>query len=111
MIVQPSGSPLVSSAASGSAPKLAIAQLIELVQRFSPEQQQQVLDFVEFLAQKNRLQASQKTIWEEIDELMAEVPDEVWEKVPTDGSYIRVNHSPDYGATLMGDRSISHTPY
>jgi hypothetical protein len=52
-----------------------------------PDRQQEVLDFVEFLAQKNQPQPPQKTIWEKIDECMAEVPDEEWEKVPTDGSY------------------------
>lgn len=53
----------------------------------TPEQQQEVLDFVEFLAQKYQPPADQQTIWQKIDELMAEVPDEEWEKVPTDGSY------------------------
>lgn len=51
------------------------------------EQQQQVLEFVRSLAQKNSSQPLRKTIWEKIDEAMAEVPDEEWEKVPTDGSY------------------------
>ncbi len=53
----------------------------------APAQQQQVLDFVEFLVQKNQPSEPQKTIWQKIDELMAEVPDEQWAMVPTDGSY------------------------
>jgi Protein of unknown function (DUF2281) len=57
------------------------------LQCLDPEQQQQVLNFVEFLVQKNQLQEPQKTIWEKIDEAMAEVPNEAWEKMPTDGSY------------------------
>jgi hypothetical protein len=57
------------------------------LQRLTPAQQQQVLDFVEFLAQKDPLPPPQKTIWEKIRERMAEVPDEEWELVPTDGSY------------------------
>jgi Protein of unknown function (DUF2281) len=57
------------------------------VQALPPERQQQVLDFVEFLAQKNQPPEEKKTIWEDIDELMAEVPDEEWDQVPTDGSY------------------------
>jgi Protein of unknown function (DUF2281) len=57
------------------------------VQALPPERQQQVLDFVEFLAQKDAPQPPQETIWEKIRGHMAEVPDEEWEKVPTDGSY------------------------
>lgn len=55
--------------------------------RLPPEQQQYVLDFVEFLAQKHQPPEDKQTIWQKIDELMAEVPDEEWEQVPTDGSY------------------------
>jgi hypothetical protein len=53
----------------------------------NPEQQKQILNFAEFLVQKNQPQEPQKTIWEKIDESMANVPDEAWEKVLTDGSY------------------------
>lgn len=64
---------------------------LEIIQtklhHLSLEQQQEVLDFVEFLVQKHQIPEPKKTIWEKIDERMAEVPDEVWEKVPTDGSY------------------------
>ena len=61
-----------------------------------PEQQQEVLEFV------NRLQHGSasaeatsptepniKTLWEEIDEIVSDVPLEVWEQVPADGS---LNH-------------------
>ena len=79
MIAQPSDS---------TATTPALWQRIQAkVQALPPERQQQVLDFVDFLAQKTQPQPPQKTIWEEIDEHMAKVPDEVWEKVPTDGSY------------------------
>jgi Protein of unknown function (DUF2281) len=57
------------------------------VQTLSTERQQQVLDFVEFLAQQNSPQPPQQTIWEKIDETMAKLPDEVWDDSPTDGSY------------------------
>lgn len=57
------------------------------VKIFSPEQQQQVLDFVEFLAQKHPPQLPQKNIWEKIRECTAQIPDEEWAKMPTDGSY------------------------
>ncbi len=57
------------------------------VQTLTPEQQQQVLDFAEFLAQKNLSQPAQKSIWEKIDERIAQIPPEEREKMPTDGSY------------------------
>ncbi len=57
------------------------------LQSLSPEQQQQVLDFVEFLAQKTQPKEPKKTIWDVIDERIEKIPDEEWEKMPTDGSY------------------------
>jgi hypothetical protein len=47
------------------------------------EQQQQVLDFVEFLQQKH---VPEKPIWEKIAAIVEQAPLEVWEQVPTDGA-------------------------
>jgi hypothetical protein len=79
MVAQPSDSAAI-------APEL-LQTIQTKVRSLPPERQQQVLDFVEFLAQKTQSQPPQKTIWEKIRERMAEVPDEEWENVPTDGSY------------------------
>lgn len=64
-----------------------IAEAIEVIRSFSPEQQQQALDFVEFLAQKHQIQPPRKTIWEKMRERAAQIPAEEWEKWPIDGSY------------------------
>jgi hypothetical protein len=57
------------------------------VQTLSVEQQQLVLAFVEFLAQKKQPQASEKSLWDVLDEAAASIPPEEREKMPTDGSY------------------------
>ena len=57
------------------------------LQSLSPEQQQQVLDFVEFLAQKTQPKEPKKTIRDVIDERVEKIPAEEWEKMLTDGSY------------------------
>jgi hypothetical protein len=56
------------------------------VQVLSPAQQQEVLDFVEFLAQKNRPEA-QKKIWDILDQAANSIPPEERAKMPPDGSY------------------------
>jgi hypothetical protein len=61
-----------------------LEQIQTKVQTFSPEQQQQVLDFVEFLAQKHQPPVPQKSIWEKIRDCTAQIPDEEWEKMPTE---------------------------
>ena len=57
--------------------------ITQALQQLSPEQQQQVLDFAEFLVQKSK---PRKPAWEKIRELSAQVPDGVWAQVPTDGA-------------------------
>jgi Protein of unknown function (DUF2281) len=63
-----------------------IEQIVEKLQHLAPEQQQQMLDFVEFLVQKHSPQPPPKTIWEKIRERTARIPPEEWEHMPTDGS-------------------------
>ncbi len=77
MIAQPSDSTTTLS---------LIAVIQAKLEALSPEQQQQVVDFVEFLVQKNSPQPPPKTIWEKIRERAARIPHEEWENLPTDGS-------------------------
>lgn len=65
--------------------------------RVLPEDQQaEVLKFVEGLAgletkADNGHPAERVAIWDKIEEIMRDVPDEVLERIPTDGS-INVDH-------------------
>ena len=76
MIVQSPTKPNVNS------PNIA-EQVVEKLNELPVEKQQQVLDFVEFLVQKNQ---PLKSIWEKIDEITKDVPDEVWDNLPADGA-------------------------
>ena len=60
--------------------------VIEKVRALPPEQQHQVLEFVEQLEQRQDHTKSARPIWEEIAEISAQVPEEAWQNVPTDGS-------------------------
>ncbi len=63
-------------------------EISDKVKKLNHEQQREVLDFVE-----RKISASEKKdtrpIWEVIAEISSEIPDEEWEKLPSDGS---VNH-------------------
>jgi len=59
--------------------------LIEKISQLSPSQQQEVLNFVEFLQYKKQ---PKKTIWDKIAERVAQLPPEVIEQLPTDSSEI-----------------------
>lgn len=70
---------------------LSIEELvIRKVKGLVPEQQQEVLKFVEKLEQgtseveAQSLAGSPKTIWEEIERLSNQVSPEEWAKLPTD---------------------------
>lgn len=54
------------------------------IKTLAPEQQQEVLQFVEELTGTDAQPA--RTIWQEIREIVQDVPDEEWEKLPRDGS-------------------------
>ena len=86
MVAQPSASSIPEVSAEVEAGS-SIEQILAKLEQLPPERQQQVLDFVEFLAQKNLPQPPQKTLWEKLREHMAKIPDEEWENMPTDGSY------------------------
>jgi len=57
--------------------------VIEKLRVLPPEQQREVLAFVEELAQKN---APRKSIWEKIDKIMESVPPEALNELPADAS-------------------------
>ncbi|NOT49526.1 MAG: hypothetical protein HOP17_17520 [Acidobacteria bacterium] len=51
------------------------------MQTLAPEDQKKVADFVEQLAHPREI-----TLMEKIEAIRSRVPDEVWEKLPTDGA-------------------------
>jgi hypothetical protein len=57
--------------------------LIERVKSLPPEQQREVLSFLERLTPTP---AADKTVWEEIDEVVESSPEETWQSVPADGA-------------------------
>lgn len=66
-----------------------VAQTIfEKVKVLPTERQDEVLRFVERLAMETH---STRPIWEEIREIVKDVPDEIWEQLPRDGS-LNVDH-------------------
>lgn len=54
------------------------------VKSLPPEQQREVLQFVEELKSTNSQAA--KSIWQEIREIVQDVPNEEWERLPRDGA-------------------------
>lgn len=64
--------------------------VVENLRALPPEQQQQVLEFVEELKERSKYAETQDVnslpIWEVIRRVTAEVPDEEWEKLPRDGA-------------------------
>ncbi len=60
--------------------------VIEKLRGLPLEKQQQVLEFVENLTAPLVSNRDDRPIWEVIGEISAEVPDEEWTKLPTDGA-------------------------
>ena len=54
------------------------------IKTLPPEQQREVLQFVEKLSNINS--QPDQTIWQEIREIVQDVPDEEWKRLPRDGS-------------------------
>jgi hypothetical protein len=54
------------------------------IKTLPPEQQHEVLQFIEKLAGTEVQPAP--TVWQEIREIVKDVPDEEWQKLPRDGS-------------------------
>ncbi|MDQ3061497.1 MAG: hypothetical protein M3R14_01350 [Acidobacteriota bacterium] len=62
---------------------VAEQQIVEKIKVLSAEEREEVLRYVEkVLSNRNRKQ----TLGEKIKEIVADVSDEVWEKIPSDGS-------------------------
>ncbi|MBA3515445.1 MAG: hypothetical protein H0T77_13855 [Pyrinomonadaceae bacterium] len=60
--------------------------VIEKLRGLPVEKQQQVLEFVENLTAPVAPNKDDRSIWEVIREITADVPDEEWAKLPTDGA-------------------------
>ncbi len=60
-----------------------VEQIMQKVRSLTPEQQREILRFVENIGAGTE---SGKTIWEKIKEHAKEIPDEVWEQMPADGA-------------------------
>lgn len=57
--------------------------VIERLRMLPPEQQREVIAFVEGLVKKSHIE---KTLWQRIDERVREMPAEVWMNIPADGA-------------------------
>jgi hypothetical protein len=60
--------------------------VIEKLRGLPPEKQQEVLEFVENLAVASATNSDDRPIWEVIKAISAEVPEEEWVRLPTDGA-------------------------
>lgn len=58
--------------------------IVERLRALGAEEQKRVLDFVERIEQQKSQPA--KTLWDAIQDIVKDVPDEVWDKLPADGS-------------------------
>ena len=58
--------------------------IVERLRALDAEEQKRVLDFVEGIERQKSQPA--KTLWDAIQDIVKDVPDDVWEKLPTDGS-------------------------
>ncbi len=67
--------------AISSTPSRIAQTLMVKLNELPLEQQQEVLDFIKFLIQKN---TSRNSIWTEIEEIVQQVPEESWDCLPTD---------------------------
>lgn len=58
--------------------------IVERLRTLDAEEQKRVLAFVEGIERQKSQPA--KTLWDAIQDIVKDVPDEVWERLPTDGS-------------------------
>jgi len=58
--------------------------VVERLRALNAEEQKKVLDFVEGIERQKSQPA--KILWDAIQKIVKDVPDEVWERLPTDGS-------------------------
>ena len=60
-----------------------LERVIENLRQLPPEQQEEVASFIEELFE--RLEP-RPTLWDRIEQRVAQVPEEVWDEIPTDGA-------------------------
>ncbi len=67
--------------------------IIEKIHAFPPEKQQKILEYAESLDENKDSEdvPKRQTIWAKVKDIIEEVPNEEWAKLPTDGS-INVDH-------------------
>lgn len=58
--------------------------IVERLLALDAEEQKKVLDFVEGIERQKSQPA--KTLWDAIQDIVKDVPDDVWERLPADGS-------------------------
>lgn len=58
--------------------------IVERLRALDAEEQKRVLDFVEGIERQKSRPA--KALWDAIQNIVKDVPDEVWERLPIDGS-------------------------
>lgn len=58
--------------------------IVERLRALDAEEQKRVLAFVEGIERQKSQPA--KALWDAIQDIVRDVPDEVWERLPTDGS-------------------------
>jgi len=58
--------------------------IVERLRALDATEQKRVLDFVEGIERQKSQPA--KSLWDVIQDIVKDVPDEVWERLPTDGS-------------------------
>ncbi len=57
--------------------------ILDHLRQLPPEQQQEIVAFVQGLVQKR---PARKTLWDKIDERIKRVSPETWERMPQDGA-------------------------
>lgn len=67
--------------------------IVEKLRTLPPEQQQQVLEFVERLTLPSQSSHDEttETIWDKIEKRIAQAPPDTWDDAPPDGS-LNVDH-------------------
>ena len=63
--------------------QIAENQIVEKIKALSPDEREEVVRYVDDLLKRR---GQKQTFAEKIGEIVADVPDEVWDRIPTDGS-------------------------
>lgn len=75
---------MISHSSAYPTDKITLTKILtNKIQQLSADQQQDVLNLVDTLLNQS---ASNRNIWDKIAEITQEIPQEDWEKLPTDGA-------------------------